>query len=79
VGLLDLIEQQHRMGMLVDRVGQKAALIEAHIARRRADQADTVWRSMYSDMSKRSSSTPRIEASWRATSVLPTPVGPENR
>ena len=40
---------------------------------------DTAWRSMYSDMSKRSSSTPMQYASWRATSVLPTPVGPENR
>ena len=34
---------------------------------------------MYSDMSKRISSTPMMKASWRATSVLPTPVGPENR
>ena len=40
---------------------------------------ETVWRSMYSLMSKRSSSMPSVEASWRATSVLPTPVGPENR
>ena len=34
---------------------------------------------MYSDMSKRVSSMPIDIASWRATSVLPTPVGPENR
>ena len=34
---------------------------------------------MYSDMSKRISSMPSVNASWRATSVLPTPVGPENR
>src|SRR5438034_832441 len=34
---------------------------------------------MYSDMSKRVSSTPMQKASCRATSVLPTPVGPENR
>jgi hypothetical protein len=34
---------------------------------------------MYSDMSKRMSSTPMMKASWRATSVLPTPVGPEKR
>src|SRR3979409_2207619 len=34
---------------------------------------------MYSDMSKRISSTPMMKASWRATSVLPTPVGPEKR
>src|SRR5471032_177228 len=40
---------------------------------------DTAWRSMYSDMSKRISSMPRMKASCLATSVLPTPVGPENR
>ncbi len=34
---------------------------------------------MYSDMSNRTSSTPSVNASWRVTSVLPTPVGPENR
>ena len=43
VGLLDLVEQQDRMGVLVDRVGQQAALIVADIARRCADQtADRV-------------------------------------
>ncbi len=36
--LLDLVEQQHAMRMLVDAVGQQAALVEADIARRRADQ-----------------------------------------
>jgi hypothetical protein len=40
---------------------------------------DTAWRSMYSDMSKRMSSTPMMKASCFATSVLPTPVGPEKR
>ncbi len=39
VCLLDLIEQQHAMRMLGDRLGQQAALVEADIARRRADQA----------------------------------------
>src|SRR5256885_970125 len=34
---------------------------------------------MYSDMSKRMSGTPRMRASCRASSVLPTPVGPEKR
>ena len=38
MGLFDLVEQQHAMGMLVDRVGQQPALVEADIARRRADQ-----------------------------------------
>ena len=37
--LLDLVEQQHAMRMLVDAVGQQAALVEADIAGRRADQA----------------------------------------
>ena len=40
---------------------------------------ETVCRSMYSDMSKRTSSTPSRIASWRVTSVLPTPVGPARR
>ena len=37
MGLLDLVQQQNRMRMLEDGVGQQAALIEADIARRRAD------------------------------------------
>ena len=37
--LLDLVEQQHAMRVLVHAVGQKAALIEPDIARRRADQS----------------------------------------
>ena len=36
--LFDLVEQQHAMGMLIDGVGQQAALVEADIAGRRADQ-----------------------------------------
>src|SRR5690554_7377512 len=35
--------------------------------------------SIYSDISKRIKSTPIHLASWRHTSVLPTPVGPANR
>ena len=43
VRLLDLVEQQHAVRVLVDRVGQQAALVVADIARRRADQpADRV-------------------------------------
>ena len=37
--LLDLVEQQHAVRMLGDRLGEQAALIEADVARRRADQA----------------------------------------
>ena len=38
VRLLDLVEQEHAVRMLVDAVGQQAALVEADIARRRADE-----------------------------------------
>jgi hypothetical protein len=38
VGLLDLVQQHHRVGVLVDRVGEQAALVEAHVAGRRADE-----------------------------------------
>ena len=37
--LLDLVEQQHAVRMLVDAVGQQAALVETDVAGRRADQA----------------------------------------
>ena len=36
--LLDLVEQQHAVRMLIDRIGQQAALIVADIARGRTDQ-----------------------------------------
>ena len=38
VRLLDLVEQHDAVRVLVDRVGELAALIEADVARRRADQ-----------------------------------------
>ena len=38
MGLLDLVEQQHRVRRAPDGVGQQPALIEADVARRRADQ-----------------------------------------
>ena len=37
--LLDLVEQQDRVGMLIGGVGKQAALIEADITRRRPDEA----------------------------------------
>ncbi len=37
--LFDLVEQQHAMRLLVDRIGQQPTLIVANIARRSADQA----------------------------------------
>ena len=36
--LLDFVEQKHGMRMLVDAVGQEAALVETDIAGRRTDQ-----------------------------------------
>ncbi len=36
--LLDLVEQQHRVRVLVDGVGEEPALVEADVARRRADE-----------------------------------------
>ena len=38
VGFLDLVEQQHGVGVLVDGVGEQTALVEADIAGRGADQ-----------------------------------------
>ena len=49
-----------RSGVFVDLFGEQAALVETDVARRRADQALTAWRSMYSDMSKRTSSMPSV-------------------
>ncbi len=39
VGFLDLVQQEHAVRSLADGVGQKAALLEADIAGRRADEA----------------------------------------
>ena len=36
--LFDLVQQQHAVGMLIDRIGQQAALVEADITGRRPDQ-----------------------------------------
>ena len=38
VRLLDLVEQHHRVGVLADRVHEQAALLEADVAGRRADE-----------------------------------------
>ena len=38
VRFLDLVEQQHRVRLLADRVGEQATLIEAHVTGRRADE-----------------------------------------
>ena len=63
MGLLDFVQQQHAVRVLIDGVSQQPALVEADITGRRADRRDTVCRSMYSDMSKRVISIPRVRAS----------------
>ena len=42
VGLLDLVEQDHGVALSPDRLGQLAALLEPHVAGRRAHQAADV-------------------------------------
>ena len=65
------------------RLGELAALLVADVAREaRRRGATPMCFSMYSDMSMRTiarSSSNRKSASVRASSVLPTPVGPRNR
>jgi hypothetical protein len=80
MGLLDLVEQQHAMRMLIDAIGQQAALIETDIAGRRADQPrDRVPLHVFRHVEAQQLDAQRGSASCLATSVLPTPVGPENR
>ena len=78
--LLDLIEQQHAMRMLGDGLGEQAALVEADVARRRADQArHGVALHVLGHVEAQELDAHARCASWRVTSVLPTPVGPANR
>jgi hypothetical protein len=80
MGLLDLVEQQDAIGMLIDTIGQQAALVETDIAGRGADQpADSVPLHVFGHVEAQQLDTQRGSASCLATSVLPTPVGPENR
>ena len=82
VRLLDLVEQDHLVGPAAHRLGQRAALLVADIARRGADQAGDACFSMNSLMSMRTiarSSSNRNAASALVSSVLPTPVGPEEQ
>jgi Protein of unknown function (DUF3170). len=77
--LLDLVEQQHAMRMLVDAIGQRAALVEADVARRRTDQpADGMPLHVLRHVEAQDRHA-EDRGELRATSVLPTPVGPENR
>ena len=79
VRLLDLIEQNDAIGTAAHGFGQLTAFLVADISRRRADQPSDRVLLLYSDMSMRiiaRSSSNRNSASARASSVLPTPVGP---
>ena len=83
VGLLDLVEQHDRVGPAADGLGELAALLVADVAGRRADQARRRCASPCTrDMSMRtiaSWESNMNSASARASSVLPTPVGPRKR
>ena len=39
MGFFNLVQQQHRVRFFGDRFGEQTALVEAHIAWRRTDQA----------------------------------------
>ena len=80
--LFNFVEQQHAMRMLIDAVGEHSPLlVEADIARRRADQA--------ADRMAFHIIPTCVEADqfhahdggelFRELSVLPTPVGPLNK
>ena len=83
VRLLDLVEQHDGVGPAPDGLGELAALVVADVARGRADEArrrsaSPGTRVMSMRTIARSSSN-RYSARARASSVLPTPVGPRNR
>ena len=68
VRLLDLVEQDDRVGAAADLLGELAALLVADVARRGADRAgETLCFSMYSDMSIwiRASSSPNMNSARR--------------
>ena len=82
VRFLDLVKQQHAMGMLIDTVGQKTTLIKANISRRRTNQTrDRVFFHVFRHI-KPNQCLFRIEQIFGKafeSSVLPTPVGPKNK
>ena len=80
VRLLDLVEEEHGVGGLADRLGQEAALLVAHVAGRRADEAARRCASPGTRSCRSGAGHAHgAAASWRASSVLPTPVGPTKR
>jgi hypothetical protein len=77
--LLDFIEEHDGIGAAADRFSQLAGLVVAHVAGGAPIMRDTLCFSWYSDMSIRTiacSSSNMNSARARASSVLPTPVGP---
>jgi hypothetical protein len=79
MGLLYLVDENYGIGPAAHRLGELARLLVADVSGRCADERETVCFSWYSDMSIRTiacSSSKRNSASARASSVLPTPVGP---
>ena len=79
VRLLDLVEHQHGVRRLADRVGQQAALVEADVAGRRADQPRHGVLLHVLGHVEAEELDAAAPASCLASSVLPTPVGPANR
>ena len=83
VGLLDLVEQHDGVRPAAHRLGQLAALLVADVAGRRADEPRRRCASPCTPTCRCGSSRPgesnMNSASARASSVLPTPVGPRNR
>ena len=80
--LFNFVKQQHRIGRAFDAFSELTTFLVPDVSRRRPINFETECFSMNSDMSKRiiARSLPnRNCASDRATSVLPTPVGPRNR
>ena len=80
MGLFDLVQQEDRVRIARHRVGEQAALIEADVIPAARRSSARPYASPYTSLiSKRRNWRPRVSASCLATSVLPTPVGPENR
>ena len=70
----------HRVRRLADGVGEQAALVEADVARRRADEPrHRVLLHVLGHVEAQELDAHAPCASCLASSVLPTPVGPENR
>ena len=77
--LFYLVKQHHGVGSAAHLFGELSRLVKAHISRRRADELETVWRSIYSDIStliSGSVASNSVSPSTFTSSVLPTPVGP---